>query len=178
MIEEIKELVHKECIASDIWNWDYHIVAVVDNAKKLAKQLGADEEIVEISAWLHDITRLRGDGDNHHITGQVVAEEILKKLSYPQEKIDKVKHCIHAHRGNQSIKQETVEAECVASADAMAHFDNIPFLFYVALFKKQRSIEETKIWLRTKLERSWNKLIPEAKEIVRPKYEAAKLILE
>ncbi|MHA1721275.1 MAG: HD domain-containing protein [Promethearchaeota archaeon] len=153
------------------------MVSVVKYANKLAEKLGADKEIVEVSAWLHDITRLKGDPENHHISGPIEAEKILKQLNYPQDKIEKVKHCIHAHRGSQSIKRETIEAECVASADAMAHFDNVPALICVAFVKKQMTIEEGKNWVRNKLERSWKKLIPEAKEIVLLKYEAVKLLL-
>ena len=176
MIEEIKKIVKKEC-ENDNWSWDYHMVSVVKYANQLACKLGADKEIVEISAWLHDITRLKGDPENHHISGPIEAERILKELNYSQEKIDKIKHCIHAHRGSQSIKRETLEAECVASADAMAHFDNVPALLYVAFVKRQMKIEEGKTWVRNKLERSWKKLIPEAKEIALPKYEAVKLLL-
>lgn len=175
MIEKIKNIVKKECENS--WSWDYHMIPAVKYAKLLAKKLGADEEIVEISAWLHDITRLKGDPENHHISGPIEAEKILKGMDYPQERIDRVKHCIHAHRGSQSIKRETLEAECVASADAMAHFDNVPALLYVAFTKKQMNIEEGRKWARNKLERSWNKLIPEAKGMVRQKYESVKLLL-
>ncbi len=176
MIEKIKNIVKKEC-EKDNWSWDYHMVPVVKYANQLAEKLGADKEIVEISAWLHDITRLKGDSENHHTSGPIEAEKILKELKYPQEKIEKIKHCIHAHRGSQSIKRETLEAECVASADAMAHFDNVSALLYVAFVKKLMNIEEGKIWVRNKFERSWKKLIPEAKEIVLPKYEAVKLFL-
>ena len=176
MIEKIKEIVKKEC-EKDKWDWDYHLVSVVKYANQLAEKLGADKEIVEISAWLHDITRLKGDVENHHISGAIEAEKILKQLKYPLGKIERVKHCIYAHRGSQNIKRETIEAECVASADAMSHFDNVPALLYLAFVKKQMSIEEGKNWLRNKLERSWNKLIPEAKKIVLPKYEAVKLLL-
>ena len=176
MIEKIKNIVKKEC-EKDNWSWDYHMVSVVKYANQLAEKLGADKEIVEISAWLHDITRLKGDPENHHISGHIEAEKILRELGYPQAKIDKVKHCINAHRGSQSIKRETIEAECVASADAMSHFDNVPALLYVAFVKKQMNIEEGKTWMRNKLERSWKKLIPEAKEIVSPKYESVKLLL-
>lgn len=176
MIEKVKEIVKKEC-EKDNWSWDYHMVSVVKYANQLAEKLGADKEIVEISAWLHDITRLKGDPENHHISGPIEAEKILRELGYPQAKIDKIKHCINAHRGSQSIKRETIEAECVASADAMAHFDNVPALLYVAFVKKQMNIEEGNTWVRNKLERSWKKLIPEAKEIVSPKYESVKLFL-
>ena len=66
MIEKIKNIVKKEC-EKDNWSWDYHMVSVVKYAHQLAEKLGADKEIVEISAWLHDITRLKGDPENHHI---------------------------------------------------------------------------------------------------------------
>ncbi|MDD5253518.1 MAG: HD domain-containing protein [Candidatus Nanoarchaeia archaeon] len=176
MIEKIKDIVKKEC-GGDSWSYS-HMVSVVKYANQLAEKLGADKEIVEISAWLHDITRIKGNPENHHISGPIEAERILRELNYPQDRIDKVKHCINAHRGSQSIKRETLEAECVASADAMDHFDNLPTLLYVAYVKKQMSIEEGRISVRNKLERSWNKLIPEAKEIILPKYEAAKLFLK
>jgi hypothetical protein len=38
-------------------------------------------------------------------------------------------------------------------------------------------IDEGINWLRKKLQRSWNKMIPEAQELVRDKYEAALKIL-
>lgn len=177
MIEKIKEIVKKAC-ENDEWSWDHHILSVVKYAKILAERFKADKEIVEIAAWLHDITRMRGKPQDHNITGAAEAEKILKELNYPQERIDKVKHCIIAHRGSESIKRETVEAECVASADAMAHFDNIPALLYVAFVKKEMNPTEGMKWIREKIERSWNKIMPEAKDMVLPKYEAAKLILE
>ncbi len=175
IIEKIKEIVRKE---ADDWDWNYHIPIVVKYSKILAKKMGADEEVVEIAAWLHDITRLNGGDETHHITGPVEAERILKGLGYPQDKIERIKHCINSHRGSQSIKRETVEAECVASADAMCHFDTIVPLFYLNMVKHSRDIEETRNWMKDKVERSWKKIIPEAREIVKDKYEAAKLILE
>jgi hypothetical protein len=38
-------------------------------------------------------------------------------------------------------------------------------------------IDEGMKWLRRKLERSWNKMVPEAQEITKEKYEAAMKIL-
>jgi len=128
--------------------------------------MNADEEIVEISALLHDITRLSGDHKNHHISGQLEAEKILKEFNYPQNKIEKVKHCIHAHRGSKEIKRETIEADIVASADAMAHISQVSIFFY-----------KEKKWIKEKIERSWKKLMPEAKSMMLKKYEAIKLFL-
>lgn len=178
MIRELHEIMKKECKSSVIWvssAYEEHILLVIKYSKMLAKKLNADEEIVEISALLHDITILRGDKLNHHNSGPIEAEKILKEFNYPQEKIEKVKHCINAHRGSQKIKRETVEAECVASADGMSHFDVIPRLLLMG-YDKTKDRKEALEWTKSKLERSWNKLIPEAKEIVRNKYEAWKII--
>ncbi len=123
-IEKIRKLVEEECKKdSNIFGdeiWTYHILSVVEYAKLLARKLNADEEMVEIAALLHDYAGIK-DGEeyeNHHLRGAEEGEKILKRFKYPQEKIEKIKHCIYAHRGSRSIKRKTVEAKCVASADA------------------------------------------------------------
>lgn len=157
----------------------YHILPVVKYAKILARKFNAYEEIVEIAALLHDIGSIKyGDVENHHTFGVEEAERILKKFGYPQEKIEKVTHCIHTHRGSKKIKRQTREAECVASADAMAHFDNVPSHLYFAFVKLQMNISEGTKFVKSHLERSWDKLIPEAKELIKDRYEATKLILQ
>lgn len=182
-LEEIRKLVEEECkkdtniFGDEIWT--YHILSVVEYAKLLAKKLNADKEIVEIAALLHDYAGIkdRNNYENHHMLSADEAEKILTQFKYPQEKIEKIKHCIQAHRGSKSIKRETVEAECVASADAMAHFDRIPSLLYFVFFRVGMNVDEGTKYVRRKLERSWSKLIPEAKEIIKDKYEASMLIL-
>ena len=39
------------------------------------------------------------------------------------------------------------------------------------------NIDEANNWLMQKLKRSWNKLSPQAKDIIRDKYEASKIML-
>ncbi|MEW5955966.1 MAG: HD domain-containing protein [Candidatus Micrarchaeota archaeon] len=154
-----------------------HVNKVTSNALALARKVGADEEIVELAALLHDLTRIRSHGhaDDHHVTGAVEAERILRELGYPEDRVARVKHCVEAHRGSQKIPRKTKEAGCVASADALSHFDSVGYLLNIAYGKGMNAIEANK-WLLDKLERGWNKMIPEAKEMARPKYEAAKLL--
>jgi len=182
-IEEIRKFVEDEC--KKYYNnfgyeiWLYHILPAAKYAKILATKFGADEEIVEVATLLHDIGSIKyGDVENHHALGAEGAKRILKKFGYPQEKIEKITHCIHSHRGSKKIKRQTKEAECVASADAMAHFDNIPSYLHFSFVKLQRNISEGTEFVKSHLERSWNKLIPEAKEFVKDRYEASKLILQ
>lgn len=62
--------------------WEDHIKYVVDNALYLAKEYGADVEIVELGALLHDIAMPSNIGprEEHHIYGAKIAEELLTKI--------------------------------------------------------------------------------------------------
>lgn len=74
----------------------YHIIAVVKNAEILAKQYGADIEMVIIAAWLHDIASITDYSmyDDHHIHGAKIADEILQEFNYDKDKIKIVQNCI------------------------------------------------------------------------------------
>jgi uncharacterized protein len=184
MIKEIAKIVETACkqetnyFGYDIWT--HHILLVVKYAKLMAKKIGADEEIVEIAALLHDYAGIKDYKmyEDHHIHGANEAEKILKQFNYPSEKIEQVKHCIIAHRGSKAVQKMTKEALCLADADSMAHFDSISSLFHLAFFSHKMSIDEANTWLTQKLERSWHKLSPEAKEIIKDKYLASKTLLE
>lgn len=81
MIEKVKQIVLEELNQDRYKTIDYnHVTTVVKYAKLLAKRLNADVEIVEISAWLHDLMVFRGDDVAHEITGSNEAEKILKKF--------------------------------------------------------------------------------------------------
>lgn len=168
-------------------DFKYHILPVVKNAMLLAKKLNADLKVVEMAAYLHDVGRpIKRDGsekfkrDNeHHVIGAEKSKEFLKKLGYDNEFIEKVSHCILAHRGRKGPDPETKEAEIVACADGMAHFDTFLDLFKFFL-TTGLSFEETVIEIEKKTERNWNKklTIPEAKEIVKDKYEAIMILVK
>lgn len=174
--EHVKEQCQKDTNIFTMEAYDSHFVSVVKYAKELATKRKADIEITELSAWLHDIGSIMGDSENHHITGANYAEKLLKSFNYPQDKIDKIKHCIISHRGSKNIARESVEAECLADADALSHFDDVHGLFRLALISKKLDTTTAKQFVYAKLERSWNKLSDEAKQIIRPKYEAAKIL--
>jgi len=49
------------------WDWKTHILSVVDTGNKLAEKYDADSEVVELSCWLHDITKMKGGEKEHNI---------------------------------------------------------------------------------------------------------------
>ena len=71
-------------------------------------ELGGDKEVVLVASWLHDIGSIVHGRDDHHITSTQIAEEKLKELKYPKEKIEMVKKCIMNHRGSQINSRETI----------------------------------------------------------------------
>jgi hypothetical protein len=159
--------------------WTHHIVYVVKYGRLLAEQLGADEEIVELAALLHDYASIKDESlyGNHHLHGPLEAERILRELDYPGEKIRAVKQCIASHRASTGVERTTPEAVCLASADAMAHIDQVPSLLYLAFVRFGMGIDNGTTWVLEKLVRSWQKLCPEAKEIMKDRYEAAQVLL-
>lgn len=157
----------------------YHIKAVVDNAVMLAKQFGADEEIVIIAAWLHDVASITDYNlyEEHHMHGAEMAKEILEKFDYDKEKIAQVQSYVLNHRGSKPVERLSIEELFVADADAISHFDNVPSLLYLAYVKRNLGIDEGKEFVKAKLIRSYEKLSAESKNFYREKYEQVMNVL-
>jgi uncharacterized protein len=144
----------------------------------LAKKLNANVEVCELAAWLHDLGLVQGDLKTHHITGAKEAEKILGEFGYPKTTIEKIKHCISTHTHEGAKSRKTIEAKILASADVMSHFDGIPELYWVAFRIIKLNRDQGKKWVLKKLKFGWRELIPEAKKIIKPKYDAMRLLIE
>jgi uncharacterized protein len=179
MIAKIADIVRSACTReTNVFGhgiWTHHITPVVENGKRLAELFGADHEIVEVAALLHDYASIVDSAlyDDHHVHGPAEAEKILRRFGYPQDRIEVVKECIAAHRGSVPGERKSAEADCLANADAMAHINQVPSLLRLAFAERQMGIDEGTQWVRSKLERSWGKLSSRVQEMVQEKYEAA-----
>jgi uncharacterized protein len=101
------------------YRWE-HVRAVVRLAMRLARLTGADAEIVEAAAWLHDI-RKRGRDDHHGVEGAAAARKILAETDFPAGKIDAVTDAIAQHVGLISHQPiEPLEAAILWDADKLA----------------------------------------------------------
>ncbi|PIZ01051.1 metal-dependent phosphohydrolase [bacterium (Candidatus Howlettbacteria) CG_4_10_14_0_8_um_filter_40_9] len=157
--------------------YEFHFVPMVRYAEELAEELGADKEIVALSGWLHDIGSLVDDRDNHHITGAEIAEEKLRELNYPEDRIERVKKCILNHRGSIDNNRDSLEEKIIAEADIISNFDDITGLFQAALVYEGLNRGEAKEAVRKKLENKYKQLnFDKSREIIKPKYEAAMLL--
>lgn len=158
----------------------YHIEAVVKNSELLSEQYGADKEVVMIAAWLHDIASVTDYSlyEMHHIYGAEMAGEILTKMNYDKEKRSLVQQCIKNHRGSVQTEKSTIEELCVADADAISHFDNVPSLLYLAYVTRGMDIDQGKTFVRGKLERSFQKLSTQSRAYYQEKYRQVISILD
>lgn len=101
------------------YRWE-HVQAVVRLALRLAELTGADREVVEAAAWLHDI-RKKGRGDQHGRNGASAARRILAETDFPPDKIEAVADAISKHVGlftNQPV--EPLEAAVLWDADKLS----------------------------------------------------------
>ena len=150
--------------------WNEHIKYVYKESIDLAKKYNADEEVVRLGALLHDIALIRqvGDKKGHHINGKIIAEEILSKYLYPVDKMNRVLSCIYNHRSSKN--GTTLEELCVADADILAHFDNIPMLFNLAYNRYNINLNEVREWMRNTFEKDYNDLSEKTKESFKERY--------
>lgn len=155
--------------------WTHHIVSVVSFGRELSARLGADAEIVELAALLHDYAAIRDVrlAAEHHLHSADDARRLLGALDYPPSRTERVAACILTHRASLGRLPETLEARCLASADAAAHILQVPSLLHLAYVTKGLSIDEGATWVHTKLKRSYQKLCPEARALVGARYHAA-----
>ena len=183
IVQEIKNFVEDECKKPESkYGYEpflFHFIPMIENVKKLTNELGGDKEIILLAAWLHDIGSMVYGRDNHHITGAKIAEEKLKELNYPLEKIELVKKCIINHRGSQQNNRNSIEEQIIAEADVMCNFDNIAGLFKAALVYENKNQQEARDSIREKLTRKWSQLhFENSKRILKPKFDAAMLLLQ
>lgn len=173
-VEDEIMLLNAKYIQSSIDNydfWEQHVKYVVKEAKELALKYNADLEIVELGALLHDVALMSNVGErkDHHINGANIARDILKRIKYPEEKIESVVGCVFNHRSSKNATN--IEEQCVADADILAHFDNISMLFNSAFNRNNVKLQDIKEWLKECFEKDYNDLSENTKEYFKERYE-------
>lgn len=93
-------------------------------ATRLAKAEGADPEIVQAAALLHDSRGsdlLSGERLAHHEASSRFAGLILQDAGWHPQRIQAVQHCIRAHRyrGEAENEPRTIEAKVLFDADKL-----------------------------------------------------------
>lgn len=170
--EYIKDLVKGECgkAQNELGKAFYgqHILVVKEYACRLAKLLGADSEVVELSSYLHDISAVMNINtlSNHADQSSEVAELILKDQRYDPKKLELVKRVIRSHSTPLLIGEGTPEEVCVSNADAISQITNPSYWLYFAFSVRGLDFDQGMSWYQQKVRMNLEAMIPQAKSMV------------
>lgn len=102
-----------------------HVFRVYNLCMLIAKhEEKVNLEVLVPAALLHDIARVEESTDktgeiDHAVLGSEMSEAILKELEYPEDKIEKIKHCIITHRFRTGNEPNTIEAKILFDSDKL-----------------------------------------------------------
>ncbi|MEZ0223429.1 MAG: HD domain-containing protein [Alphaproteobacteria bacterium] len=99
-----------------------HIRRVVKAALSLAKEEGADINVVMPAAYFHDFVNVPKDDPRRRQASTLSAQaaaEYLSSEGYPGKYLESIRHAIAAHSFSAGITPETLEAKVVQDADRL-----------------------------------------------------------
>jgi uncharacterized protein len=97
-----------------------HTMNVVSLAEKIAREEGADVDVVRVAALFHDVAKLDADQDVHAEEGARIAREYLRsRASLPSSFVDRVCRAIEAHSHQGELDDLPLEARCLIEADLL-----------------------------------------------------------
>ena len=103
-------------------DWD-HTERVLRLCLRIGRREKADLFVLRLAAILHDIGRAEEDRSHgrrcHAEAGAEKARVLLAGRGLPADLIERVVHCIAAHRYRKAVKPETLEARVLFDADKL-----------------------------------------------------------
>ncbi len=159
--------------------FEQHLQIVAEYGSKLADKIGGDKEIIQLAAYLHDISAVENINTlpNHAILSGELAQNILTDYGYPQAKIDIVKRSIFKHITPIQLQYGLIEEVCLSNADAISQIINPAYWLYFVYNIRKMSFDEGRNWLIDRVESNWDKLIIPAKELIEEQYLLVKKLL-
>ena len=141
------------------WLYEYHVLVVAEQARQLAAKYGANAEIAEVCALLHDIADAvtqRKDPE-HEAKSLAIARDLLAKNSYSDDEITLiVEDALRFHSCHNGEQPASLEGKILSTADAYAHLKTDFYFHAIHMFKGIKTYRESKEWILAKLERDYN----------------------
>src|SRR3989339_287359 len=131
-----------------------------------------------LAAHLHDIGLSESsDHEKHAAIGYDMTKKYLRKYNFiTSDQIELVALCALNHRGDKKTKR-SIEEKIISSAAAMDFIDRSLFLFTEKC--KHNKYNDSVAWIQKILNKIMTRIeLPEARKIIKPKYNAAKRIFE
>lgn len=99
-------------LLEDTFHDHVHIQSVVDTSLRIAKLFPVDPDIIEISAWWHDVGRFYCRAGHEQVSA-VLAYGSLRRMGFDGNTAETVYNAIVHHNGN----PETIEGMIIYDAD-------------------------------------------------------------
>lgn len=168
----IREYVKGACSNSVLGRefYENHIILVAHYGLKLAMATGADPEIVELAAYLHDFSYVMDHTDfiHHETKGMALAEKLLRQFNYSADKLEKVKLCILNHSTISRACSSSPEESCIANADVMSLIARPDY--WIKSSPLTRQMQDNSRWYFEQIEKSWPYMMDSARAVVEDKY--------
>jgi putative nucleotidyltransferase with HDIG domain len=180
---KVESLYAEKLDTGDDWaDWIYpnHVVIVARNAKRIAEQKGANVELSQAAALLHDIADIRMErrNSNHGEESLKIAREVLQACGYTADEIALVvDDAIRYHSCHGDERPKSIEGLVLATADSLAHLQTNFYIHAAWSFGKTgRELDELIDWTLKKIDRDLNSKISfdDIREEARPDYELIK----
>lgn len=142
----------------------------------LKKHPEADEEIVFLSAWLHDLGHYPVPTEiDHAIRSEERVKDFLESENYPKDKMDKVLHCVRAHRCR-DVMPTSLEAKIIACVDSASHMTES--MYFDMAMQDKRNNQEFRVY--PKMERDFRDLaaFPEVQDKLKDLYKSWKDLIK
>jgi hypothetical protein len=161
------------------WVFEGHIKIVANWVEKISQEHEFNKDAVMAAAYLHDLAYAWTSKNDPELDqkSEAKAREVLQESGYSEEEIRFiVDQIIHGHGMHDGQKPSLIEAQVLATADALAHFTTD---FYIVIcwnhyLFEDKTLADYKKWVLVKIERDLNNKImfEEYRDIVRPCYES------
>ena len=97
-----------------------HIRNVVEIGDRLAREEGADADVVRVAALFHDVAKLEADQDAHAAEGARVAREYLESRgTFPPSFVDEVCRAVEEHSYQGPVTDLPLETQLLVEADLL-----------------------------------------------------------
>jgi len=154
-----------------------HVDLATEVGKRIAKELGANVEIVEAGTLLMDCligqALKEGCPDKHISMSLKKANELLNKSSLSEEEKENIRYCVLEHHG--SKKFYSIESEICCNADCY-RFISVKGFFFALRYLRDMSFVDLITLLSKKVDEKWNVVsLDLVKKEITPEY---KILLE
>lgn len=162
------------------WLYPNHVSVVTRNAKRIAEQKGANVELSQVAALLHDIAdiKMKRMSMDHQEESLKIARELMRGCKYIADEISLVvDDAIRYHSCRGEERPKSIEGLVLATADSLAHLQTNFYLHAAWDFGKSgRSLENLTAWALKKIDQDLNNKISfdDIREEARPDYEVIK----